>query len=665
MKHLLILLLTLVTAFQSGSVVAKENKDLMKANYYYNHWAYHEAIPFYEKIAGQVNDPVVYTQLGDCYKATGSLDKAAVWYDKAVKTKGCNNIVMLRYGQVLMQLMQYSEAEKWLKGYQKSIKTIDKRVTNLVAGCAYAQKMQKEIPSGTTLLENFNTEGSEFAPTLWKGRLIFTSDTVIDLKKKTDKGTGNAYLNIYSVSCDNIGNCGTDIRLVTDAKKLNIKYHNGPCTFSADGKQMYYTRSNFNDNFFSKKSITNKDTVVVQEIMIASGYDDSNKEFQDIIPFEYNNDAYSVAHPSISPNGKYFVFSSNMPKGAGGSDLYICKKTGTKWGRPVSVGNTINTEGEEVFPYWADDNTLYFSSDGHEGLGGLDIYRSHWDEKLNSFSTPVNLGMPINSSYDDISLAMFADGRSTYFSSNRPAAKGGDNIYFYKREQVFLQINITDSLTRQPLTDVKISLSAAKDNRELTVDKNTGLFTRLYPEMQYSIQAGKDSYDPKQLSISTANIKDVDTLILNVALYSKPVVHDTTPPPPAIPSFTKVVGIPEVNKVYEIGHFYFAYNSSVLSDTAKLGLDSLAVYLTHNPKMSIEVRAHTDCRGGDAYNMKLSQRRAVSMISYLKEKGIASKRVQAVGLGSRNPAVKCPICEKCTEEQHFLNRVLDFKILHL
>ncbi|MFI5195853.1 MAG: OmpA family protein [Chitinophagales bacterium] len=663
MKHLLTLLI-LFTALHAGSVLAKENKDLMKANYYYNHFAFHEAIPFYEKIANQVNDPVIYTQLGDCYRLTGNLDKAAAWYDKAVKIKGCNIAVMLRYGQVLMQLTQYSEAEKWLKGYQKNYKT-DRRVANLISGCSYAQKIQKEIPSGVTSLPGFNTDGAEFAPALWKDRLVFTSDTVIDLKKKTDNWTGNAYYNIYSVSCDNKGNCGTDISLVTDAKKLNIKYHNGPCTFSADGKQMYYTRSKYNDKFFSHKSISNKDSVVLLEIMIATGYDEKDKEFKEIIPFEYNSDDYSVAHPTVSTNGKYLVFSSNMPKGAGGSDLYICKKTGTKWGKPQSVGNIINTEGEEVFPYWADDNTLYFSSDGHEGLGGLDIYRSHWDEKLNTFSTPENVGMPINSSYDDISLAMFADGRSTYFSSNRPAVKGGDNIYFYKREKVFLQVNITDSMTQQPLTDIKISLNAAKDNRELTIDKNTGLFTRLYPEIQYSVQASKAGYDPKQLSIATTNIKEVDTITWNVALYSKPVVHDTTPPPPPIPSFTKVVGTPEVNKVYEIGHFYFAFNSAVLSDTAKLGLDSLAEYLVHNPKMSIQVRAHTDCRGGDAYNMKLSKQRAAAVAGYLKRKGIAPSRLESVGLGSRNPVVKCPICEKCTEEQHFLNRVLEFKILHL
>lgn len=651
-----------------SGVSAKENKYLLKANYYYYHYAYFEAIPYFEKIADEVNDPVVYSRLGDCYSIVNNFAKASEAYSKAVNINGCSNTVILRYAQLLMQLSQYDEAQKWLKVYQISNKD-DNRAAKLISACATAKSILQSIPQGTATLLAFNTDGSDFAPTLWKSKLVFASDTAIDVKKKTDNWTGKSYYNIYSIQCDNKGQCNNEFNKLVDTKDVNIKYHTGPCTFSADGKQMYFSRSRYNDGFFSKKSVSNKDSVVLLEIMIANEFDTASKKFKNITPFEYNSEDYSSEYPSVSPNGKVLIFSSNMPKGYGGTDLYICKKMMNKWSIPQNVGNIINTEGEEVFPYWADDTTLFFSSDGQGGLGGLDIYKCIWNEKTNAFSSPENIGTPINSSYDDISLALYADGRSTYFSSNRPASKGGDNIYFYKKEKIFLLLNVIDSISKQPLSDVKIALISSKDNRNTMVDNSGQLFIPLYPEMQYAIEISKTEYNTQQISINATTTKEVDTILKKIALF-KPPIPDVAIPKlniqPVTPtSFTKLIGTPIINNVYEIGHFYFAYNSAELNDTAKTVLDSLADYLTINQTMRIQVRAHTDCRGGDAYNLKLSNDRAISVVNYLKGKGISSTRLEYVGLGMRMPKIECPICEQCTEEQHYLNRVLEFKILHL
>jgi outer membrane protein OmpA-like peptidoglycan-associated protein/tetratricopeptide (TPR) repeat protein len=674
MKHIITSLLILLTVSDTGTALAKENKDLMKANYYYNHMAFHEAIPFYEKIADGIKDPTVYTQLGDCYRLTGSLDRSASWYDKAVKVKGCSPSVMLRYGQVLMQLTQYAEAEKWLKGYQKTQKYADRRVTNLIAGCENAIKMKDEAPAGTTSLLAFNGDGAEFAPTIWKDRLVFSSDTVIDLKKKKDNWTGHAYYNIYSVSCDDKGNCGTDFRVIADAKKLNIKYHNGPATFSADGKTMYYTRSRYNDKFFGQRSISNKDTVVLLEIMIASGYDDSTKEFKEIVPFGYNSKEYSVAHPAVSPNGRFMVFSSNMPKGTGGSDLYMSKKTGDVWGKPVAVGNIINTEGEEVFPYWADDNTLFFSSDGHQGYGGLDIYRTHWDEKLNKFSAPENIGTPVNSSYDDISLAMYPDDRSTYFSSNRPSAKGGDNIYFYKKQRLLLQVNVKDADTKEPISGAKVTLKGGKDDTEKDIDNTGKQFTSLLPSTQYNISAAKEEYSSNKISLYTAENNGRDTIIKELLLTKLPPKLDTVKPVVAQvmlyknQSIMDSPGIQEfvLEKTYEVGHFYFDYNKADIRDVHKRFLDTLMAQMNRHPTMRIQLIAHTDCRGTAKSNQVLSNKRAEYVVNYLVAHGIARRRLEFKGVGSSQPAVKCAgDCATCTEEQHSLNRVLELKVLKL
>ncbi len=663
---------TIFFVLLSSSLFAKENKDLIKANYYYSHFAFHEAIPFFEKLATEGNDPVICAELGDCYRLTGNLQKSADWYGKAANNQRCKDAVILHYTQVLMQLTRYDEAGKWLKKYHESNKT-DKRVINLIAACESAANKLNAIPSGIATFLDLNTEGSEFAPTLWKGNLVFTSDTVINIKKKTDNWTGNSYYNLYSVTCDAKGHCANDYNTVAAGNNLNIKYHDGPCTFSADAKEMYFTRSRYNNSFFSKKSVANKDSVVLLEIMIASDYDNAKKRFNDITPFEFNSKDYSVAHPSVSPNGNMLVFSSTMQGGAGGSDLYLCtRKRNKEWSKPVNAGKIINTEGEEVFPYWADDNTLYFSSDGHEGLGGLDIYKAKWDDKSHSFSVPENIGTPINSSYDDISLALYPDGRSSYFSSNRPASKGGDNIYFYKKEIVFLQLTVVDPLTQQPMPGVEISIDGINDKREKSSDNNGLFFTQLYPEIEYTVTISKGEYETQIIRINTTGTKETDTITRSIKLVKQPAPHrDTIAPVQQIVIRNKNVmdspgiRIFELDETYEAGHFYYDYNKYDLKVIHKRLLDTLLTQLNRHPTMRIEIQAHTDCRGTDKSNQVLSNNRALSVVNYLVEHGISRKRLEYIGLGSSKPKVKCPICEQCTEDQHYLNRLLEFKVLHL
>lgn len=657
-------------AKDSANGNSKESKDLMKANYYYSHYAFHEAIPFFEKLESNEFSSTTYGKLGDCYRMTSNLAKAADAYSRAVKSKGCRDVVFLHYGQVLMTMMQYEEAEKWLKEYKKSNKT-DKRIANLIAGCASAPKMLKAEPPGTASMLGFNTDGSDFAPTIWKGNLVFASNTAVDVKKKTDNWTGNSFYNIYRVSCDAKGHCGNEFHTFEQAKKVNIKYHDGPCTFSADGSKMYFTRSRYLDKLFSFESASNTDGTVPLEIMIASDYDSTEKRFKEIVPFRYNSKQHSVAHPTVSPNGNTLVFSAVMKGSVGGSDLYICKRKGKgEWSTPENAGKMINTEGEELFPYFADDKTLYFSSDGHEGLGGLDIYMCKWDENAQTFSKPQNVGIPINSSYDDMSMALYADGRSSYFSSNRPAAKGGDNIYFYKREQAFINIKVTDSTSGQPLADVKADLESSGDTRSLAVDTNGSLLTRLHPAMQYKIAISKPGYTTQNLNVSTTGIADIDTITHSIAL-ARIVIHEEPLPIAVVePPKSQRFDAPEVrqfemSKIYEIDHFNYDRNEYGLNSVKKIVLDNLVKVLKSHPTMQIQVQAHTDCRGSDEYNMKLSKARAGAVVKYLIQKGIASNRLKSIGLGYTMPAVRCEDCSKCTDAEHYQNRILEFKVLGL
>lgn len=431
MRNLFVVIVLVLHFLLPGRLLAKDDMDLIKANYYYAHLSFHEAIPYYEKLATPEASVQIVSRLADCYRLTGDINKAAEWYRKALDMPRYADIVMLRYGQMLMELMQYEEAAKWLAQYQLT-NLRDRRVANLIAACRTAPGRLKAAPTTVPVLLPFNSDHSEFAPTVWNGNLVFAADTAINLAKKKSKWTGNSCYNIYAVSCDAAGNCGDEFRTLGTAKNMNIAWHDGPATFNKDGDTMYFTRTRYNEHFFSKGSMPNKDSMVVLETMIATDFDEATQKFTRVRPFAFNSRGYSVAHPTVNASGNMMIFSSTQL--GNGSDLYMCARTRKgKWLRPQNLGNIINTEGEEVFPYLANDSTLYFASDGHEGLGGLDIYVSHWDKIAHQFSKPENVGAPINSPYDDISMALNPDGSGGYFSSNRPAEKAGDNIYFYTR----------------------------------------------------------------------------------------------------------------------------------------------------------------------------------------------------------------------------------------
>ncbi|MBX2905663.1 MAG: PD40 domain-containing protein [Taibaiella sp.] len=419
----------LIFAFAGAYAREKANMDQIRADYYFTHMAFSKAIPYYEKLAADSGNVQTFSRLGDCYRLTGNAQQAAEWYKKALSYAKYGEIILLRYGQMLMQLQQYDSAAKWLRQYQETNPT-EVRVANLIAACKSAPERIKTA-KGTPQLLPFNTDRSEFGPTLWNGQLVFCADTAININKKKSDWLGGAYYNIYSVSCDANGNCGDEFNTLGTSKDMNIRWHDGPASFNAAGDTMYFTRTRYSSKFFDRGSLPNKDSTVVLEMMMATDLESDNK-FHRVRPFRFNNRNFSVAHPTISPDGNTLVFTSTM-RGSG-SDLYLCRRNKLgKWLKPQNLGKNVNTEGEEVFPHFINDSTLLFASDGHEGLGGLDIYISHLDKETSTFQKPQNLGAPFNSSYDDMSMAIFPDLSGGYFSSNRPAETAGDNIWFFRR----------------------------------------------------------------------------------------------------------------------------------------------------------------------------------------------------------------------------------------
>ena len=495
----------------------------MKANYYYSHNKFHDAIPYFEKIADDQNDPAIYAELGDCYRYTSKIQTAANWFAKAVRMDGCEDVIKLHYAQVLMELTKYDSAKKYLLDFQSRNKD-DKRIASMIAGCESAPAKLADKPKGNIQFLNINTNGSEYAPTFWKNLLVFTADADIDPERDKNKIENFTANRIYSVPCDKEGITLKAIKKV-GVKGVKDDQHLGPATFSADGKKMYYTVTRDDPD---KGGVNSSPTALKRlplELMMATDLDSSTGEFQTVKPFKFNSKDYSMQHPTISPDGKVLMFSSDMPGGSGGSDIYMSRKGGDgEWSEPKNLGNVINTEGDEFFPYLADNNTLFFSSDGHEGLGGLDVYMSKWDESAGAFSTPVNLGTPINSSYDDISLALYADGRSSYFSSNRPALKGGDNLYYFNREHAYLRLKLFDEVTNNPLNVAIVYLEANGEKRYIAVDKFGEFVAPVYLDQNYKLVVSKNGYNAKSVDIKTAKYKGNDTVdqVMNIRSINTP-----------------------------------------------------------------------------------------------------------------------------------------------
>ncbi|MBK9798910.1 MAG: OmpA family protein [Bacteroidetes bacterium] len=400
---------------------------------------------------------------------------------------------------------------------------------------------------------------------------------------------------------------------------------------------MYYTRS----NYFKKKlkaSTKSENNLKIFKAKLVNGKWEGSEE----MPF--NSDEYSVGHPTLSADGKTLYFTSDMPGGQGGSDIYFSKWDG-KWGKPQNMGPEINTPGKESFPYSHDeDSSFYFSSDGNVSLGGLDIFKCKWDGS--KWGSPVNIKAPLNSQKDDFAFSMKADNKSGYLSSNRG---GEDRIYEWAAippvEPVYYtEGTVTDKATGKPLPGAKVLFKNMDDGTEefVTTDENGKYKYEIKPNKHYDIVASKDLYFVKKDKVFVPKSKLGESITKDLAL--EPIVID---------------------KPIVIENIYYDLGKWDIRPEAAAELDKLVQFLRDNGKISIELSSHTDCRASDAYNLNLSDKRAKSAVDYLISKGIDGTRLKAKGYGETKLLNKCDDGITCTEEEHQLNRRTEIKVLKI
>ena len=390
---------------------------------------------------------------------------------------------------------------------------------------------------------------------------------------------------------------------------------------------MYFTRNNLNDKNELEHNEEGTSHLKIFKVTLING------EWTNIEELPINSELYSNGHPALSPDDKTLYFVSDRPDGFGQTDIYkVAILEDGSYGTPENLGENINTKGKEIFPYVAKDNTLYFSSDGYKNLGLLDIYKS--DILNNSLSEVQNIGAPFNSGYDDFAFFINEGNKTGYFSSNRPEGKGRDDIYSFSTHEClqFITGKTFDNRTKEPLPNVLVELIDAKDKvvkRFVSGEDATYSFEVKCKKKKFTLRGTKLDYKDDLGSVETTEERDAE---IKQDLYLTPLI---------------------IGKEIVINPIFFDFNKWNIRPDAAYELEFVVKVLKNNPKMIIKIEAHTDSRGGDAYNRKLSDRRAKSTRDYILSRGLDRSRIQsAIGYGEKHLVNKCKNYVKCTEEEH-------------
>ena len=634
----------LLTAFISFTSYS-QNTNI--ANKKYEKYAYIDAIKTYERIAEKgYKSAEMFKNLGNAYYLNSEFGKAAKWYTELFDmTSELDNEYYYRYALTLRSIGDYSKADM-----------ITKKVNKLSGGDARAELYLKnenylediKQNSGRYKIEDagVNSIYSDYGSTIYNNQIIFTSarDTgSIGQRKHT--WTDQHFTNLYAANLDDDMNAGKPVKFDQNIKS---KFNESTPVFTKDGKTIYFTRNNYLEG---KKG---KDMYGVTLIKIYKARLIIDK-WSDIVELPFNSNNYNTAHPALSPDEKTLYFASDMPGTIGQSDLFkVSINDDDTYGKPINLGNKINTSGRETFPFISQENEIYFASDGHPGLGGLDVFVS----KINStgdFDEIVNIGSDINSPKDDFAYILDTKTRTGFFSSNKDGGLGYDDIYKFTETKKLscdqiLSGQVTDVETSEILANTKVSLLDSELNlvAEVLSDEN-GIYTfTVECGKTYNIRAQKPGYNGKEEQIKV------------------PKTSGKTYAPTALErAGCKVVVGDDLGKCFGIKMIYFDLDKSNIRAEAAIDLEKILDALNENPTMTLDIRSHTDSRQTAKYNESLSDRRAKSTIQWLVKKGVNANRLTGKGYGESQLINNCSDGVKCSEEEHQMNRRSEFIITAL
>jgi len=602
---------------------------------------------------------------GDAYFFNTDMKNAHKWYEQLVSNfySKVEPEYIFRYAHSLEGIQKYRAAKNWMKEFSKRTKNNDDRSELLNQKDLTVEDILSIEPRYVLKNVSVNTKYSDFGPMYYKDQLVFSS--AIDSSNYHTRiyhWNEQPFLDMY---IGNLNEIESDVKVLDEfSKNINTRYHEATLAFSPDETKVYFTRNNYDGNLHRDNEGTNHLKLYSADLIKDK---DSLLTWQNIKELPFNSEDYSVGHPTVSKDGKLLYFVSNMPGSLGATDVFVVDilenndkaKDSTEYSgysKPRNLGEKINTAGREMFPYIT-NNSLYFASDGYLGLGGLDVYESKI--KDDGFSTPINLGAPLNSEMDDFAFIVKEEENIGFVCSNRKLGKGDDDIYSFVRmpepkiicDQA-IQGYVSNSVTGERLSNVEMTLFT-EDGEELetTTTSSNGFYKFnkvLKCSTKFNLTASKLGYEPKEKLATTLEETGETVVALGLETLNKLIVEES--------------GVLKI----KIGIIYFDLDKSFIRNDASVELNKIVMLMKQHPNMVIKIESHTDARNSDQYNLELSDRRAKSTRDYIISQGIKAVRVpSAKGYGESSLINNCTNGVSCSESDHQLNRRSEFIIIKM
>lgn len=691
------------------------HSQLKKANKKFDRFLYSEAIPLYLKhLKDNPDDWSVIERLGDTYRLINDAENAEIWFAKATKNASGRAENNLYYGQALMNNKRWEQAVPWLQKYVQS-KPDDAIGAAALKSAQNYQTFMKDSSLYTVVHLDINSKEADFGPSYsLPGYVIFASARRHD--QYIFGWTGRPFLDLYESPIKGM-KLGDPVAL---KGKVNSRYHEGGQTLNPDKNVMFFSRNNYVRGRVgqSKEGVIRLKTYRAEMVM---------GKWKKVKGIPFNSDEYSVGHPSLTADGKLLYFVSDMPGGEGGTDIYVVNVdvTNGTWGKPVNLGPTVNTKGNELFPWISPEGTLFFASNGHEGLGGLDIF----EVKGLGTSTELvrNVGYPINSSRDDFQLIIDPRNGNGFLSSNRAGGTGDDDIYGFAKRKL-LRGQVVDAESGSPLENARVELFDIRSFQNLSRTGKDGEFRMgITPNQDYQVVASKEGYKENKVQVNSrgtatnadvvvriplektqdcnatytlvGKVHDDDSKLLpgkKVRVMTKEWVAVTDANGsielPLMPDMDFQVMLDEPgnrNRVYEVTTkglpdgskvpvdidvhaldsgkvFYIIYYNfdkhDIREGDARPELDRVVNFMRANPYVKVELTSHTDCRATNEYNETLSKNRAIEAFNYITNHGVEKERLTYAWKGETQLTNGCADGVTCTEEEHQRNRRTEFRI---
>lgn len=607
----------------------------------YSNFSFVKAIEHYEKLI-EKNDNKDYAlrKLGDTYIMLRMPEEALSIYKQVVQQPNVPSEYYYYYAQVLRATGDYKESKVWMKKFRESGNNADSRVKEFFKDGDLASGIFNSYERYTLSKLDINTEFNDFGAVEFGEEIYFTSSRDIGVSiDRLYAWDEQPFLDIFKTNKEG-ASVSTTVRVDGDVN--TNKFHDGPVTFNADGTKMYFSRNNHK----GKKQISAKDGT--GQVAIYSA-DLVNGIWTDIKSISLNNPDYLVYNPSLSNDGTKLYFQSDMPGGFGGTDIYVSEiDDNGSFALPKNLGEIVNSEGNESFPFIHKDGVLYFSSDGHVGMGLLDVFATVTGSK-GEIVNVINLGDPINSKKDDFTYFLSEDGFSGYLASNRKGGVGNDDIYSFNRiPPLRLKGQIFDAINNEPIAGAKVVLGR-KNGEEIAyfITGDDGSYEHLIDrDADFVLNGSMDKYDNISKDFNSFGLEKQKELIVDLNIGMSP--------------------IEDVVLLADLETIYFDLDKSNIRTDAAFELDKVVSLMNRYPEMVIRLESHTDSRAPDNYNMALSKRRAKSTYLYIISQGIDSKRITRYeGFGESQLVNKCTSGVKCSDDEHQLNRRTEFVILKM